>query len=593
MSVSTSPQRKDSPGRDPASALAALGESDAVMEPRVFSQMREALAGTGPAGAAAVIAALSSSYKGYAQMANAVSAWLSECAGGPQATAGAVQDALHKLVLARFDPARADAALNTTSAPAWLDGMMKSPRWRKLLYELSEKHPTCFLLNFAIKAPDSGHSAELASLSSACSNFGVFNQILTEILSILLTSESDEKLHEFLPLFQKLCTRTEYAYLYTQVLLRALCDAGGPAAAVSRRLSQELFAEAHERNAQYVRHVQILLLGCAGSHSAVIDSLKAIFLTGTACAGDVITLFNEYTKPEHPPIELIRDHELMRLLIKEVFDPSKYVSEAHAPKYIHLLALATSSDEAAVLETAAALKEAHHLCSRRVTAVDLYDGLPALKRGLRYPVVAMGLLHWIEADLLNAEFHGGSSSSNICSIFFDLLRDIIEQNERQRPEVLRMLSRFLQLESPENFLKLLDLKKEAVVLLIVLMQNGYAKQVLAAAHGLVRAGIDPSLVRAFVSHLMAGIEPPFSYDFVWWVVQLLGECSAVVLDAVDLTAAKAVARFLEICYPMAEELDPKCSEALLSLRAKFSQGAYAEPLTAITSRPKSLASTLN
>ena len=36
-------------------------------------------------------------------------------------------------------------------APTWIGDMIKVPTWRSLIYELSEEHKNCLLLNFAIK----------------------------------------------------------------------------------------------------------------------------------------------------------------------------------------------------------------------------------------------------------------------------------------------------------------------------------------------------------------------------------------------------------------------------------------------------------
>ena len=37
------------------------------------------------------------------------------------------------------------------SAPEWLDVMIEHPEWRSLIYQLSEVHPSCLMLNFAIQ----------------------------------------------------------------------------------------------------------------------------------------------------------------------------------------------------------------------------------------------------------------------------------------------------------------------------------------------------------------------------------------------------------------------------------------------------------
>jgi hypothetical protein len=49
--------------------------------------------------------------------------------------------------------------------------------------QLSEVHPSCLMLNFAIqRISDAGHQTEIASLATASTNFGVFNRVLSHSL---------------------------------------------------------------------------------------------------------------------------------------------------------------------------------------------------------------------------------------------------------------------------------------------------------------------------------------------------------------------------------------------------------------------------
>jgi negative elongation factor C/D len=58
--------------------------------------------------------------------------------------------------------------------------MVKDAEWRNLIYQLSEQHKSCLILNFAIqRISESGYHDEIASVTSASSSFRVFHRILS------------------------------------------------------------------------------------------------------------------------------------------------------------------------------------------------------------------------------------------------------------------------------------------------------------------------------------------------------------------------------------------------------------------------------
>ena len=83
-------------------------------------------------------------------MCNLVSDWIGSTGGNSE---DALMDTLRELVESRFDSQKADQVFSVqkSGAPSWLDLMTKDSKWRAVLYRLSEQHPSCLLLNFALQ----------------------------------------------------------------------------------------------------------------------------------------------------------------------------------------------------------------------------------------------------------------------------------------------------------------------------------------------------------------------------------------------------------------------------------------------------------
>jgi negative elongation factor C/D len=81
-----------------------------------------------------------------------------------------VEDHLKQLVIQHFDPKKADTIFENgfvllpfdftkdefflnyqKGAPEWLEWMIQDAGWRQVIYELSETHRNCLMLNFAIQ----------------------------------------------------------------------------------------------------------------------------------------------------------------------------------------------------------------------------------------------------------------------------------------------------------------------------------------------------------------------------------------------------------------------------------------------------------
>jgi hypothetical protein len=153
-----------------------LATEDSVMEPRVLDVLKECLmSGEQPR---VLLEHLSDNYIGYAQMVNLLVEWHTLLGDDEKTLEREVRGHLRSIILRDFDvrihprlgnilfcassiirltlsavsqPKVADSIFQKAgSPPHWLGEMVKNPEWRDLIYELSEMHPNCMLMGYAM-----------------------------------------------------------------------------------------------------------------------------------------------------------------------------------------------------------------------------------------------------------------------------------------------------------------------------------------------------------------------------------------------------------------------------------------------------------
>eukprot|EP01087_Luapelamoeba_hula_P004055 TRINITY_DN14016_c0_g1_i1.p2 TRINITY_DN14016_c0_g1~~TRINITY_DN14016_c0_g1_i1.p2 ORF type:complete len:354 (+),score=50.04 TRINITY_DN14016_c0_g1_i1:101-1063(+) len=277
-------------------------EKDSIMEVNVLQETKRFLsAGGTPQG---VVQLLSDNYVGYAQMCNLLGDWLERSGMPADVVSAMMKDHLKSIILEKFDPIQADTIFGEMqNAPEWLDVMIEHYEWRSLIYQLSEVHPNCLMLNFAIqRISDAGHQTEIASLATASTNFSVFNKVLMHALRQML-HHNEYDLQEALPSFKKLCCHSQHTYLYTQAVLTSLVkETNGYNL---KRIVQEL-EKATLEHGQVSRKIS-LLLSEIWRYPNVAAAISSILSAGATSPGDVIKLHKEYSKPEPPPVEYLRN----------------------------------------------------------------------------------------------------------------------------------------------------------------------------------------------------------------------------------------------------------------------------------------------
>ncbi|KAJ1960448.1 hypothetical protein H4R35_007542, partial [Dimargaris xerosporica] len=168
---------------------AKFAAADSVFESNIYQSVVDYLRNGGTP--LNVVAALSDNYVGFAPMCNLlIEEW---CPILGIDGAQVALDTVKALMLERFDPDLVDAKFmpeGSTTAPEWLNTMVHDAFWRSVVYELSEKHPRCLLLNCAIQTiSEAGYQAEITSATTASTYFNVYRNVLLETLKKLNTAD--------------------------------------------------------------------------------------------------------------------------------------------------------------------------------------------------------------------------------------------------------------------------------------------------------------------------------------------------------------------------------------------------------------------
>jgi negative elongation factor C/D len=550
-SVSSPSLVETTPEQTRERCLALLQMPDAIMEPQIPKVVKDFIASGGQP--PLVVKHLSESYRGHAQMCNLMCHWLKLSGVDDPTVNKMVEDQLKSIIMEKFDPKKADTIFTEgASAPQWLEFMITEPEWRSLIYQLSEAHTNCLMLNFAIqRISDLGHQGEIASLTTASTYFGVFNRVLLDTLSHICTLDQ-MSLPNALNDLKKMCCHSQHTYLYAQALLHKLMSS--PNGHHLKRLSEELAACVSDKG-PVVRRLQFMLSD-ASSYPVVQQSLSAMLATSSTNPSDIIKVYTEYSKQDPPPVELLRHPDVFDLLIRDLFNPTKNINPQHKSKYFYVLAYAASVREIGVGEnrvvdrsllssTIEALEAVQPICQRNSFGSELQAAIPLLKSNLAHPVVSMGLLHWIRSNFTDPSYYTTSYNTLCTPLHLDLLREICARHPLQRPTVLDILVKSFEMEPELDALAALDLKRNLLDNIIFIMSCGYVLPVMDTIEHWTPK-IDQSLIRYFVVKVLEMVEPPFSYAFVQSLLRIVGSSGTTeALKSGD--SRDIVAQFIEHC----------------------------------------------
>uniref|UniRef100_A0A803V0V6 Negative elongation factor complex member C/D n=1 Tax=Ficedula albicollis TaxID=59894 RepID=A0A803V0V6_FICAL len=457
----------------------------------------------------------------------------SSCAGvEPMQVQETVENHLKSLLIKHFDPRKADSIFTEEGeTPAWLEQMIAHTTWRDLFYKLAEAHPDCLMLNFTVKLiSDAGYQGEITSVSTACQQLEVFSRVLRTSLATILDG-GEENLEKNLPEFAKMVCHGEHTYLFAQSMMSMLAQEEQGGSAV-RRIAQEVQRYAHEKGHDASQIT--LALGTAASYPRACQALGAMLSKGALNPADITVLFKMFTSMDPPPVELIRVPAFLDLFMQSLFKPGAKINQDHKHKYIHILAYAASvvemwkknkrvsinKDE--LKSTSKAIETVHNLCcNENKGASELVAELSTLYQCIRFPVVAMGVLKWVDWTVSEPRYF--QLQTDHTPVHLALLDEISTCHQLLHPQVLQLLVKLFETEHSQlDVMEQLELKKTLLDRMVHLLSRGYVLPVVSYIRKcLEKLDTDISLIRYFVTEVLDVIAPPYTSDFVQLFLPIL------------------------------------------------------------------------
>lgn len=505
---------------------------DAVLEPGIANIFEDFLELGGETRSA--VRHLSTSYKGLPLMINTMIEWLQLAGRRKKEIHTQIEDHLKTVILKHFDPKKADLIFTEEgSVPSWLEEMISFPTWRELFYQLADQYPDCLMLKFTIKLiSDAGYQGEITSASTAAHQPEVFCGLVKNLISEIITASSSELEKSFKEFCHLVC-HSQHTYFYSQAMIKTVEQRHTEYNNFTQWLSREIQQEAIRRKLD-VTNMTLHFSG-VGAHAKVFESLSSMLSRNALNPADVSSLYHCYTEEEIlPPVRFLWNSQFLELLVQALFKPGSTVNPDHKEKYIYLLAYATSvyereddDDERDIIKdeltaTQEAIETAHSICcSANDSHTELLSRISTLFSSLRFPIVSMGVLRWVEATLTDTSFYEISAEAS--SLFLVLLDEIASCNHLHHHFILDLLKRLLETSysSMEDNIQI-ELKHSLVDHLIHLLSCGHVIPVVSYIHKcMTNETLEHSLVRYFVSEVLSIISPPYSQEFTTAFLPLL------------------------------------------------------------------------
>ncbi|KHN73725.1 Negative elongation factor C/D [Toxocara canis] len=320
----------------------------------------------------------------------------------------------------------------------------------------------------------------------------------------------------------KVVCHGEHTYLYTQALLHVMSvEEQGMEAAACAHISQSLRAVIQERG-QDPSQLYIALLQSNGEHIAP-DAIQAMhIMVDKKCLNpaDISVLYREYTSPNPPPVELIRDPYFLDMLIDSLFayDGVK-VHKEYLSMYIYLLAYATCVGEkknnGVRTQNRRDLDPTRDVIEELLTLlrskVDLAKEVKRLLNSIEVPVVAAGMLHYLRGVLLSKDMIGRPQVVHLV-----LLDQIATSHPNLQMRVFGIICDLYDRHTSSQDLTEEVMERQRVVIdrFVHLLSVGLVLPVVEKMSRMYRDGyIDSSLMRYFAIEVLQIVCPPYSQDF--------------------------------------------------------------------------------
>lgn len=553
---------------DPEKVLSECMElfkrGDFIMEPDIIVQLKRFFSAEGSP--ETVIDLLCSNYSAVAQTGNLLAEML--CTSGMQTTEvqSLIEDHLKEMVMKHFDPKMADGIFKDESGtPDWLTEMIDHPTWRSLVYKLAEDYPDCLMLSFAIKLiSDAGHQGEITSISTASQQLEVFARIMKTFVFNFL-SGGEEKIEKNLRDFTKMVCHSEHTLLYSSALLHILSQESKGGFNI-KRLFQEITRSALQ--AGHDATPIIMALNGAWNHPRASQALSAMLAKNQLNPADITILHKIYSSNDPPPVDLLRIPQLLDLLLDALFKPGSRIHPEHKPKYIFLLAFASSvyetplgrkgsaSKKSNVIrdelkQTISAIERVSVICTeKKMGSNELLAELNTLYNCIKIsPVVSLGIVQWVKYTVMEKNYF--QLATEHTPLHLALLDEVSASHSTLHSKVLDLLIHLF--ESPAEDLDVLvymEVKKMLIDRMVHLLSKGCVMPVISYIKTCFqKQDTDVSLIRYFVTEVLDVVSPPYTQEFVNLFLPLVENPEVTGKMSIESEAA-LVSQFVNHCKSM-------------------------------------------
>lgn len=502
--------------------LEKFGSQDYIMEPGIFVQLKRYFqAGGSPD---QVIELLPENYMGVAQMANLLAEWLLQAGVTVSEVQQMVEFHLKEMIIKHFDPKKADSIFTDEGeTPSWLTEMIEHPTWRSLIYKLAEDYPDCLMLNFTIKLiSDAGFQGEITSISTAAQQIEVFSRILKTSVSGILSSSNELK-PNLISEFTRMVCHGQHTFLYSHTLLHVLSQEVKGGSNI-RRLAQEV--SMHAKEVGHDVTPIIMALNGAAAYPRACQALTSMLSRNALNPADISVLYKMYTALDPPPADLLKNPHFLNLLVESLFRPGMKINPEHKSKYIYLIAYAASVYETfkkgvrktlnkdELKQTSQAVEKVHNICNESKGSTELIAEVGALYQYIRFPVVAIGIIRWVDSVVTDASYF--KLTTEHTPLHLALLDEVATCHTTLHQKLLDLLIRLF--ESPQDDLDVLvQLERRKMLLdrMVLLFSRGCVVPIVNYIKSCwQKQNTDISLIRYFITEVLDVIAPPYTSEFV-------------------------------------------------------------------------------
>jgi len=164
--------------------------------------------------------------------------------------------------------------------------------------------------------------------------------------------------------------------------------------------------------------------------------------------------------------------------------------------------------------TIQAIETVHSICNVNKGSSELMADLSNLYQCLRFPVVAVGIVRWVECTVTEPSYF--KLSTEHCPLHMAMLDEVVNLHTLLHNQVLDLLIRLFESKQDElEILVQLEMRKMVLDRMVNLLCAGCVVPVVKYIKQCWQKGdTDISLIRYFVTEVLEAIGPPYSSEFV-------------------------------------------------------------------------------